>query len=208
MLNLPNTTGVFTIYIKFKPQSMPYRNHNLYGYSTETPWDCERYTLEDWPRGFLYVHLCDKPATNASPNGLQQWATCGEIMSYMRYEEVAKWADTRIMHRGEAYEAFKHDRAERLINAVEQHAPGLRQAIDCYFTSTPLTYQQYTSTLQGGMYGVAKDVRLGSACHVPSRTRIPNLFFAGQNVNSHGMLGTLVGTLLTCGEVLGEKLKL
>ena len=37
---------------------------------------------------------------------------------------------------------------------------------------------------------------------------IPNLFFAGQNVNSHGMLGTLVGTLLTCGEVLGEKLKL
>ncbi len=208
MLNLPNTTGVFTIYIKFKPQSMPYRNHNLYGYSTDTPWDCERYTLEDWPRGFLYVHLCDKPAANASPNGLQQWATCGEIMSYMRYEEVAKWADTRIMHRGEAYEAFKHDRAERLINAVEQHAPGLRQAIDCYFTSTPLTYQQYTSTLHGSMYGVAKDVKLGSACHVPSRTRIPNLLFAGQNVNSHGMLGTLVGTLVTCGEVLGEKLKL
>ena len=98
MLNLPNTTGVFTVYIKFKPQSMPYRNHNLYGYATDTPWDCERYTLEDWPRGFLYVHLCDKPATNASPNDVQQWATCGEIMSYMRYEEVAKWTDTRIIH--------------------------------------------------------------------------------------------------------------
>ena len=129
-------------------------------------------------------------------------------MSYMRYEEVAQWANTNIMKRGEAYEKFKHDRAERLINAVEQHAPGLRESIDCYFTSTPLTYEQYTSTKEGSMYGVAKDVKLGSACHVPSRTRIPNLLFAGQNVNSHGMLGTLVGTLVTCGEVLGDKLKL
>lgn len=208
MLNLPNTTGVFTVYLKFKPQAMPYRNHNLYGYANNTPWNCEQYTENDWPRGFLYVHLSDQQAPETLPNSHQQWATCGEIMSYMRYEEVAQWANTNIMKRGEAYEKFKHDRAERLINAVEQHAPGLRESIDCYFTSTPLTYEQYTSTIEGSMYGVAKDVKLGSACHVPSRTRIPNLLFAGQNVNSHGMLGTLVGTLVTCGEVLGDKLKL
>ena len=209
MLNLPNTKGVFTVYIKFKPQTVPYRNHNLYGYAADTPWQCEQYTADNWPCGFLYVHLSNALAADEQPpNTHQQWATCGEIMSYMRYEEVERWANTRIMHRGEEYEDFKRDRAERLINAVERHAPGLRKGIDCYFTSTPLTYEQYTSTLQGSMYGVAKDVRLGSACHVPSRTRIPNLFFAGQNVNSHGMLGTLVGTLVTCGEVLGEKLKL
>ena len=103
MLNLPNTTGVFTVYLKFKPQAMPYRNHNLYGYANNTPWNCEQYTENDWPRGFLYVHLSDQQAPETLPNSHQQWATCGEIMSYMRYEEVAQWANTNIMKRGEAY---------------------------------------------------------------------------------------------------------
>ena len=203
MLNLPNTTGVFTLYLKFRPQTMPYRNHNLYGYATNSPWDSMQYTRENWPQGFLYLHLCDALAHNASHNATPQWATSAEILAPMRYEDVAQWANTNVQQRGDDYQAFKHERAERLIDAVERHAPGLRQSIECYFTSTPLTYQHYTATPEGSMYGVAKDVTLGMACHVPHRTRIPNLFFAGQNLNGHGMLGTLVGTLITCQEVLG-----
>ncbi len=53
------------------------------------------------------------------------------------------------------------------------------------------------------MYGVAKDVLLGSANRVSHRTRIPNLFLVGQNTNSHGMLGVMVGSVLACGEMPG-----
>ena len=52
------------------------------------------------------------------------------------------------------------------------------------------------------MYGIAKDVRMGAACRVPHRTKIPNVFQTGQNINSHGMLGVLVGTIVTCSELL------
>ena len=55
------------------------------------------------------------------------------------------------------------------------------------------------------MYGVAKDISLGAAGHVPYRTRLPNLFLAGQNVNTHGMLGVLVGTIVVCSELLPDK---
>jgi all-trans-retinol 13,14-reductase len=52
------------------------------------------------------------------------------------------------------------------------------------------------------MYGVAKDITMGAAGRVPYKTKIPNLLLAGQNVNSHGMLGVIVGTIVTCSELL------
>ena len=54
------------------------------------------------------------------------------------------------------------------------------------------------------MYGVAKDIQAGIAGRVPHRTRIPNLLIAGQNINSHGILGVLVGTIVACSDILGE----
>ena len=50
------------------------------------------------------------------------------------------------------------------------------------------------------MYGVEKDITLGAACRVPHRTRIPNVYLTGQNINSHGALGVLVGSIVTCSE--------
>ena len=52
------------------------------------------------------------------------------------------------------------------------------------------------------MYGVAKDVSLGISNRVPHKTKIPNLLLSGQNINSHGMLGVIVGSIVTCSELL------
>jgi all-trans-retinol 13,14-reductase len=80
--------------------------------------------------------------------------------------------------------------------------PGILKAIEDYWTSTPLTYLCYTGTPEGSMYGVAKDINLGPAGRIHHRTRVPNLLLTGQNINSHGILGVLVGTMVTCGELL------
>lgn len=193
--NIPNTAAGFAVYVKFKENTMPYMNTNYYGYSTETPWNCEHYTDTDWPKGFLYMHA-------AQPQSENMFAKTAEILSYMNMEDVAKWQGTSIGRRGSDYEDFKRQHAERLIAEVEKHQPGFASAIDCYFTSTPLTYLDYTGTEGGSMYGVAKDINLGAAGRVPYRTKIPNLFLAGQNVNSHGMMGVIVGTIVTCSELV------
>jgi all-trans-retinol 13,14-reductase len=52
------------------------------------------------------------------------------------------------------------------------------------------------------MYGIARDITLGAACRVPHRTKIPNLLQTGQNINSHGILGVIVGAIVTCSELL------
>lgn len=193
---LRNTTAGFTVYLRFREGAVPYRNSNFYGYTTDSPWGCESYTEESWPKGYLYMHTCHE----AHP----VWARCGVVISYMSIDELTPWLDTRVGHRGEAYEEFKRRKAERLLEVVERDFPGLRQQVEAYWTSTPLTYRDYTGTEGGSMYGVVHDVQAGAGGRVSHRTRIPNLMLAGQNINSHGILGVLVGTLVVCGDLLGS----
>lgn len=192
--SLPETTGGFSVYLRFKPQTVAYMNYNFYGYRQSSPWGCEQYTAADWPKGYLYMHFCHEDG--------QQWATGGVILSYMRFDEVKPWLGTRVGHRGDDYEQMKRQRAEQLIAAVCEEFPELRDGIAGYETSTPLTYFDYTGTEQGSMYGVAKDINLGPAARVHHRTKVPNLLLTGQNINSHGILGVLVGTVVTCSELL------
>ncbi|MCM1066623.1 MAG: FAD-dependent oxidoreductase [Muribaculaceae bacterium] len=192
--SLPNTTGGFSVYLKFKPGAVPYLNSNYYHFNSDSPWGCEDYTATDWPKGWLYMHFPE----SASP----QWASTGVILSYMDMADVAAWGGTSVGRRGKDYETFKDDKARRLIDDVVRRHPALAGGIEAYYTSTPLTYLDYTGTEGGSMYGVAKDITLGPAGRVPHRTRVPNVLLSGQNINSHGMLGTLVGTLVTCSELL------
>lgn len=194
---IKQTVGCFSVYLHFKENTVPYLNYNYYGYQGNTPWNCENYTEEDWPKGFLYMHFCPKDES--------QYATSGVVLSYMQMSDVEQWRGTAIGRRGKDYDAFKRRKAEKLLDALEQHFPGIRGKIEEYYTSTPLTYLDYTGTEDGSMYGNAKDISKGAAYRVPQRTKVPNVYMTGQNVNSHGMLGVLVGTIVTCSEFLTAK---
>lgn len=195
--SIPQTSGGFALYVKFKPEQMPYMNTNLYAYSQGTPWNCETYTAEQWPKGFLYMHMCHQDKA--------QWAKSGVVLSYMSMDEVAPWKGTKVGRRGEDYELFKQEHALKLIQNVDKFQSGFSSSIDSFYTSTPLTYIDYTGTQDGSMYGVAQDITLGAAGRVPYRTKIPNLLLAGQNVNSHGMLGVIVSTIVTCSVLVDSE---
>lgn len=191
---LKNTTAGFSVYLKFKESTIPYLNSNYYSFNSGTPWGCENYTESTWPKGYLYMHFCNE----VKP----KYASSGVILSYMNMEDVSQWQGTSIGHRGESYELFKKQKAKTLINEVDKEFPGFKDSIDSFYTATPLTYLNYTGTQDGSMYGVAKDITLGASCRVPHKTKVPNLLFTGQNINSHGMLGVLVGSIVTCSEIL------
>lgn len=203
---MPQTVGGFSVYLEFKDNAVPYQNYNFYGYNTNTPWDCEQYDEMSWPKGYLYMHFCQEENITSHPSSLtSSFARTGVIISYMQMKEVKQWVGTKVGRRGADYEAFKQRKADLLLDSVERQFPGLRANIKHYYTSTPLTYQDYTGTENGGMYGVARDIHLGAACRVPQRTKVPNVFMTGQNINSHGILGVLVGTIVTCSEFLSAE---
>ncbi len=192
--SIPQTIGGFSVYLEFKEDTVPYQNYNFYSYNGDTPWGCEQYDEQSWPKGYLYMHFCQEQKP--------RFAKTGVVISYMHIEELKQWFGTKVGHRGADYEAFKQHKAEKLLESVEQQFPGFRDSIKHYYTSTPLTYQDYTGTEGGGMYGIARDIHLGIGCKVPQRTKVPNLLQTGQNINSHGILGVTVGTIVTCSELL------
>lgn len=112
---------------------------------------------------------------------------------------------SRIGHRGVDYENFKAYKTQKLLESLYKHFPEVSGCVKRTYSSTPLTYYDYTGSEGGSMYGIAKDINLGVACRVPHRTKIPNVFQTGQNINSHGMLGVLVGTIVTCSELLSAQ---
>ena len=192
---IPDTTSVFSLFLRFKEGEVPYQNYNFHGYRADSPWMMSGLLDDHWPQGYLYMHHCHEAQ--------QRFARGGVVLAYLSMEALQPWKDTFIGHRGPDYEAFKTTLAERLLDAVEQDFPGLRDHIEAYYAATPLTYRDYTLTPDGSIYGLAKNVH-NLTDRVSFKTKVPNLLLVGQNINSHGMLGVLVGTMTVCQHLLGE----
>ncbi|MFO7613848.1 MAG: hypothetical protein R6W71_04335 [Bacteroidales bacterium] len=80
---------------------------------------------------------------------------------------------------------------------------GFTDGIEKHYVSTPLTFTDFTGTPQGSGYGILKDCENPVRTIVLPRTRIPNLFFTGQNLNIHGVLGTTINAVITSAEFTG-----
>lgn len=202
ILALPNTLGSFTAHCIMKPHSFPYRNHNLYGFSSHEVWESHTYNQNDWPRSFA--------AFFSRRTGDEKYTECANLMTLMRFDEVQAWANTHrtyphyTISRGAEYEAWKEEKIEKLINQAEQKMPGFKDAVQSVYTSTPLSYRDYLGTPEGSMYGVLKDARSPYTSVFSPRTKIPNLFMTGQNLNLHGIVGTTISAVVTASEMLGN----
>lgn len=207
--SLENSISTFYVNVVLKKNSLKYINHNYYYFAENDAWCVLNYTQDNWPRGYAMFF------TASSRD--DEYAEAVTLMTYMRYEDVAQWADTfntvaREESRGEEYENFKRERAEQLFDVVEKKFPGFKGAIETYYTATPLSVRDYIGTSDGSLYGIVKDYREPMKTFISPRTKIPNLYLTGQNLNLHGVLGVTVSSVLTCSEILGidymiEKIK-
>jgi all-trans-retinol 13,14-reductase len=192
---LPNTPAAFILFLSVKPGSFPYLNYNYYHHTSTGTWDESEAQDEQWPAMFLLSTACLKAD--------QQFAETVTILSYMRYDEVVQWAGTAPGKRGQGYLDFKMKKAEKLLGLVFQKFPRLKESIEHMEISTPLTYKDYTGTQEGSLYGIQKNCQEPLLTTVMPKTKIPNFYFTGQNTNLHGVLGVTIGSVVTCGEILG-----
>lgn len=199
MKGAENTISTFLINIVMKKDTFPYLNNNVYYHEHTNAWEGVEYTDDNWPLTYgLFANASSKS---------DEYTDSLTIMTYMRYEDVAKWEDTfntdsQSSERCADYQTYKQQKAERLLDVVEKKFPNIRQCIQSYYVATPLTYRDYQGTSDGSMYGIAKDYRNTFRSFIATRTRIPNLFLAGQNLNLHGILGVTISSLTTCGELI------
>jgi len=191
---LEDTIGMFTLYIVFKKNSFPYLNYNFYHYNQDNTWVVGDYDPSKWPQ--MYVLM--PTATSKS----DYYSESASVLTYMKFDEMEPWKNTFTGKRGDDYLQFKKDKSELLLDELEKQFPGFRSCVNVYYSSTPLTWRDYTGTRAGSAFGLLKDYNRPMESIILSRTKIPNLFLTGQNTNMHGILGVTISSVITCGEIL------
>ena len=197
---LEQTYGFFTVNIRLKEGKIPYRNRNYYCYAEglDSVWDISEMAEKGLAKGKLISETVPK-----GPD--KRWATNIDILVPMAFSQVSKWEGTTPSSRPQDYKEFKARKAEEFIAMADGCIPGLKEAVQTYYTSTPLTYQHYTGAINGTAYGIRKDCNNLLKTLLAPKTPIPNLFFSGQNLNLHGVLGVSITSLLTCSDILGKE---
>ena len=176
--SLPNSAGMFTAHLRLRPGKVAYRNSNLFVHDRADLWE------GDGSCRSVGIHFAVPEEGNYASNI--------DLFTPMAWADVAQWAECRCGRRGDDYEAFKLRTAEKLIQLVEPYLSDLKGNIENIYTSTPLTYRDYTGTHEGSAYGIIKDCEHVMTTFLPPHTPVPNLYLTGQNVNFHGILGVTV----------------
>jgi phytoene dehydrogenase-like protein len=190
---MENSFGMFTASLVLKKGVLPYFNHNKYVYRKPNVW-----TFHEDEGGIGGVMVsCRVPETGNDARQI-------DLMTPVSWKLFESWADTSVGRRGEIYEMLKNHLADECIRLAERVIPGLRGMVEKCYTSTPLTYRDYTLTPFGSAYGVRKDCRNMMLTTLAPRTLIPNLLLTGQSLILHGVEGVTMTALLTCGELLGK----
>ena len=201
--NIESVIGGFSLYIVLKPNTFEYQNRNYYHTKDYNDiWNIQDYSEKTWPKGYMM--------SMSVKNNNSKWGETLTVMTYMKYSDVKEWESTfnaaiNRNDRGSSYEKFKKTKTEKLINEIEKKIPNIRNCIKKVYTSTPLSYRDYIGCNKGGIYGYVKDINTPLRSFISPKTKVKNLFFTGQCLNMHGILGVTVGGVLTCSEILGQK---
>lgn len=128
-----------------------------------------------------------------------------EIVAAAPHEWYRQWDGTTWGQRGEDYQAHKEAFAQRLLEKLFEKHPNLREHVDYYELSTPLSTAWFCRYPTGEIYGLDHDPERFNQQWLQPKTRIPGLYLTGQDVLTCGVMGALVAGLTTTLAVTGRK---
>lgn len=194
--SIPNSTSSFVLFIKLKPDKVPYINHTCY-YQDDygLAWTHNRMD-DEWPRGFMYM----TPPDCGQPG---MFATKLLVNSLMDFDEVEQWAESRYPERPDGYMTWKKRMIHRVLAKLEHALPGINSGIEAVWAASPLTIRDYYNTERGSIYGYRKDCRNIMLSQLPVVTKIDNLLLTGQNNNLHGICGVPLTAVNTVEAITG-----
>ncbi len=190
-----NTFGMFTASLLLKPNRIRYINKNIYIYDQPNVWNF--YTNGDSVSGVM--------VSMRIPEDGSDYVSQIDLLTPMLWDECQAYSETRTGHRTKSYHEMCHVKAQQCIRLAERAVPGLADAIERTYTSTPLTYRDYLCSPQGNAFGTRKDNRNPMLTFGTVKTPLQNLFLTGQTVCLPGIEGVTMTAFDTCKQILGNE---
>jgi all-trans-retinol 13,14-reductase len=129
-----------------------------------------------------------------------------EVVAPAPFEWFEKWSGSVWGKRGADYEALRAELGERILEEMFKKLPALRGKVDYYEVSTPLSTQYFNFYQRGELYGINHDPQRFAQSWLTPRTKIPGLWLTGQDILSCGVVGAMMGGVLTAQAIGGLKM--
>ena len=126
-----------------------------------------------------------------------------EIIAPLSYRALESHRAEPWRRRSAVYDSAKRQITEALLDLVELRHPGFRDLVEYSELGTPLTFEHFTAAPSGSIYGEPgtperfRDRRFGVV------TPMKNLYLTGSDVILPGIMGAVMGGVLTASRLLG-----
>jgi phytoene dehydrogenase-like protein len=183
---LKNTYGMFTVSLVLRADMLPYFNHNKYVFRKANVWSFHE---DDGGQTSAEGEVGGVMIGARVPEDGSQYVRQIDLLTPMPWALCKPWEQTTVGRRGEDYGRQKERLADECIRLAERVVPGLGAMVEKRYTSTPLTWRDYTLSPCGSAFGVRKDSRQPLMTMLSPRTPIANLLLTGQSLALHGLEG-------------------
>ena len=178
---------------------------NLWIYPSERyEQDIDKF-MADPEQDFPLVYISFPSAKDPTFNERYPNRSTIEIVAPCPWEWVQQWADKPWGKRGDDYEALKERFAQRLLEKLYEKLPHLRGKIDYYELATPLSTQFFCWYEKGEIYGLDHDPQRFEQNWLRPKTEIEGLYLTGQDIMTCGVVGAMIGGLMTAETIGGVK---
>ena len=193
--------------LKGSPKDLKLPKTNLWIYPEKGDHDsCVDHYLKDMNAPFPVVYISFPSAKDPDwPNRYPGHSTI-DIITLVPYETFAPWQGSKWMKRGEDYNALKEKITQRLLAHLYEQQPQVKEHIDHYELSTPLTTQHFINYKEGEIYGIDHSPERFTHDFLIPKTPIKNFYLTGQDIVTAGIGGALFAGLLTASAMTGKNL--
>ncbi|WP_055443326.1 phytoene desaturase family protein [Lacinutrix himadriensis] len=175
---------------------LPKTNYWIYPEDLDHDASIARY-LEDPDQPFPVVYISFPSAKDPDWPNRYPGKSAIDIITLMPSDTFNEWKGTNWKKRGEDYEQLKEKIAQRLLEALFKKLPHLREKVDCYELSTPLTTQHFVNYEEGEIYGLDHSPKRFRQKFLKPRTPIKNFYLTGQDIMTAGIGSALFSGVLT-----------
>jgi len=127
-----------------------------------------------------------------------------EIIAPLSHRSLEAHREEPWRRRGADYKSAKNRMTQALLDLVERHHPGFGDLVEYAELGTPLTFEHFTAAPSGSIYGYPATPEKYRKAWLGPRTPVRNLYLTGSDVALLGIMGALMGAVVTASCLLGR----
>jgi all-trans-retinol 13,14-reductase len=159
----------------------------------------------DYNQEFPLVYISFPSAKDPDWENRYPGKSTVEVVTPANMEWFSQWDGTQWQKRGDDYEALKAQFSERLMEKLYERHPQLRDKLEYFELSTPLSTNWYQKTSAGEMLALDHFVDRFKQPFLHPITPVKNLYMTGSDVMTAGVGGAMMAGVMTTSAMLGRK---